>query len=922
LLKKKEEEETMSLAKPQQPLQTFRGTVKQVTSGDCIVLKSLVVKDGKNLEKTCMLSNISAPRLGRNTRDNQVESDMPYAFEAREFLRKKLMGKEVCFVKETSTQNNVDRGTLYLGKDNTGENINDALVSAGLVEVRRSNKGGEEESRLIALEEEAKSHSLGKWSKTEPESDHVRDVKYTLDNPTHFVDSFKQKAQEAIIEYVRDGSTLRVLLLPSYHNVTVQLSGIKCPSFKRETDGSETAEPFADEAKSFVETRLLHRDVKVVLEGVANAANGILLGTVHHPNGNMSELLLREGLARCVDWSMGRVTGGAEKYRAAEKEAKSGLAKIWTNYTPSAIMATDAKTFAGKVVEVLNGDGMVVKQSDGSFKKIYLSSIRPPRAADFPTLAERKDKKNVALYDVPYLFEAREFLRKKLIGKKVNCLCDYVQPTQDNYPEKVCCSVMLGETNVAEALVTAGLAKVIRYKQDNDQRSSHYDELLSAESRAEKKGCGIHSTKDLPLLKIADINGDPNKAKQFLPFLQRAGKIDALVEFVSSGSRFKLYLPKETCLCTFLLSGIDCPRLGRPAMGNTPAQASDEFAEEAFLFSKAHCLQHEVKIEVEGIDKGGNFIGQLVTDDGINLSVGLVEAGLASVSRYTPSNQGFLNQLNAAEHNAKQKKTNKWKNYVEEKVVTEEEALKSEPQERTVNQKKIVITEVTSDLHFYGQLIENGPKLEQLSNQLRSELDARPPVPGAYTPKKNDLCVAKFSVDNEWYRAKVQSVSSTTATNIATVLFIDYGNSEQIPASKLAQMPAGFESLPAQAGEYQLALVQTGPDEDDLEASCDRFKRMVFADGEQAEFTINTEYKLGSVEFVTLSDLNKNDLGKKLVQDGYVSVDRARREKRLQKMLTDYLKSLSNAKQAHKVMWRYGDKEQDDAAEFGISVRK
>jgi hypothetical protein len=33
----------------------------------------------------------------------------------------------------------------------------------------------------------------------------------------------------------------------------------------------------------------------------------------------MSEFLLGEGLAKCVDWSMGRVTGGAEKYRAAER---------------------------------------------------------------------------------------------------------------------------------------------------------------------------------------------------------------------------------------------------------------------------------------------------------------------------------------------------------------------------------------------------------------------------------------------------------------------------------------------------------------------------------------------------------------------------------------------------------------------------
>lgn len=58
---------------------------------------------------------------------------------------------------------------------------------------------------------------------------------------------------------------------------------MKCPGFKREIDNTETPEPFAEEAKQFVETRLLQRDVKVVLEGVANQSNGILLGTILHP---------------------------------------------------------------------------------------------------------------------------------------------------------------------------------------------------------------------------------------------------------------------------------------------------------------------------------------------------------------------------------------------------------------------------------------------------------------------------------------------------------------------------------------------------------------------------------------------------------------------------------------------------------------
>ena len=46
-------------------------------------------------------------------------------------------------------------------------------------------------------------------------------------------------------------------------------------------EGDRTvAEPYADEAKFFSEAKLLHRDVKIILEGTSNQN---LLGTVLHP---------------------------------------------------------------------------------------------------------------------------------------------------------------------------------------------------------------------------------------------------------------------------------------------------------------------------------------------------------------------------------------------------------------------------------------------------------------------------------------------------------------------------------------------------------------------------------------------------------------------------------------------------------------
>ncbi|KAJ3611959.1 hypothetical protein NHX12_020238, partial [Muraenolepis orangiensis] len=169
--------------------------------------------------------------------------------------------------------------------------------------------------------------------------------------------------------------------------------------------------------------------------------------------------------------------------------------------------------------------------------------------------------------------------------------------------------------NIAEALVSKGLATIIRYRQDDDQRSSHYDELLAAEARllhllpfhvylwlllvlswAIKNGKGLHSKKEVPIHRVADISGETQKAKQFLPFLQRAGRSEAVVEYVFSGSRLKLYMPKETCLITFLLAGIDCPRGSR----NTPGgmQTADPFSNEAMLFTKELVLQREEKLRL------------------------------------------------------------------------------------------------------------------------------------------------------------------------------------------------------------------------------------------------------------------------------------------------------------------------------------
>ncbi|KAK8384015.1 hypothetical protein O3P69_016033 [Scylla paramamosain] len=885
-----------------QPTTVCRGIVKQVLSGDAVIVRGQP-KGGPPPERQINFSNVVAPRTARRATNNAPETvDEPYGWESREFLRKKVIGKEVLFTVETKTSTGREYGAIYLGKDvASGENLTETMVSEGLVSVRRESIRGE--SRLVELEEAARSQGKGKWAGSDAE--HVRQVKWTCENMRAFVDKAKGRPFDAVIEHVRDGSTVRCFLLPDFHYITLMISGIRCPMNKLDSEGKVdkgNSEPFADEARFFTESRLLQRDVQVILE---TFNNNNFVGSIVHKKGNIAEALLREGFARCVDWSIATVTGGPEKLRAAERVAKEKQLRLWQDYKPSSLsLAEKDKEFTGKVVEVVNGDALVVKRQDGTNKKIFLSSIRPPRQGE--TDAPRPPGKNFRpLYDIPWLFEAREFLRKKLIGQKVQCSVDYIQPAQNNFPEKTCCTVRIGDVNVAEAMVSKGFATVIRYRQDDDQRASCYDDLLSAEAKASKSSKGLHNKKETPIHRVADLSSDVNKAKGFLPFLQRAGRTEAVVEFVASGSRVRLFIPRETCLITFLLAGISCPRPTRPAPGGVGGTITGEpYGEDAHAFTKNLVMQREVEIEVDSMDKGGNFIGWLHVE-GKNLSVLLVEEGLSTV-HFTAELSKFYQQLTSAQESAKSKNLNYWSTYVEEE---KDEKPEDQVGERKVDYKPLLITAVTREGALFGQYCSDGPALEQLMDKLRSEFASKPPLGGAYTPKKGDLCAAQF-VDGQWYRAKVERV---TGQNVS-VRYVDYGNREVTQATKCASLPAGFSSQPHYAHELRLALVKFSKDEDYVEDAL----AALMAEVEGREVQANREYRANGVDYVSLQRVdNKADVAEVLLGQGLLLIDE-RKDKRFLSMLTTYRAAQESARRKHLNVWQYGDVTEDDAHEFGM----
>ncbi|KAJ8783025.1 hypothetical protein J1605_009633 [Eschrichtius robustus] len=348
----------------------------------------------------------------------------------------------------------------------------------------------------------------------------------------------------------------------------------------------------------------------------------------------------------------------------------------------------------------------------------------------------------------------------------------------------------------------------------------------------------------------------------------------------------------------------------------------------------------QVEVEVEGMDKAGNFIGWLHID-GANLSVLLVEHALSKV-HFTAERSSYYKSLLSAEEAAKQKKEKVWAHYEEQPV--EEVTPVLEEKERSASYKPVFVTEITDDLHFYVQDVETGTQLEKLMENMRNDIASHPPVEGSYAPRRGEFCIAKF-VDGEWYRARVEKVESPAKVH---VFYIDYGNREILPSSRLGTLPPAFSTrvLPAQATEYAFAFIQVPQDTPlksvnrtwgphgswlALASHADRGVSLlqedartdavdsVVRDIQNTQCLLNVEHLSAGCPHVTLQFADsKGDVGLGLVKEGLVMVE-VRKEKQFQKVITEYLNAQESAKSARLNLWRYGDFRADDADEFGYS---
>jgi len=374
----------------------------------------------------------------------------------------------------------------------------------------------------------------------------------------------------------------------------------------------------------------------------------------------------------------------------------------------------------------------------------------------------------------------------------------------------------------------------------------------------------------------------------------------AVVEFVVNGSRLKLFFPKESCMVWFALAGIRCPSISRKE-----GEPSEPFGDEAALFTRRSCLHHEVDIEIEAQDKGGTFIGTMWINKK-SLAVTLLEEGLATLHEFSASKSSHFVELRDAEQKAIASKKKIYQNWTEKKDEEDEEIPPA-----NVEYIELLVTEVLDGKRFYAQFISDSiGDLENMMKDLNITLSdaenrhqASPGI-GAY-------CCAQYGEDDAWYRALVREITSEGNYN---VLYIDFGNNEIVPPSRIVAIDSKFLQLKPQASLCALAYVKVPePGIDDFGYDAARWLKEALL-GQKMTATI--ERRVADTYQVVLyeSGNDRTSINAELVRAGLARVEK-RTEAHLQTIMTSLDESQEQAKEAKIFLWCYGDTYNSDDEE-------
>ena len=472
----------------------------------------------------------------------------------------------------------------------------------------------------------------------------------------------------------------------------------------------------------------------------------------------------------------------------------------------------------------------------------------------------------------------------------------------------------------------SGRTSIVIFKltECTEDRSPAYDDLLAAEAAAQAEQRGIWSPKPPAAKNYQDYSETLQKAKIQSSVLQRQKRIPAIVDYVKGGSRFTILIPRENAKLTFVLSGIRAPRSARNAN-----EKSEPFGQEAHDFANRRCMQRDVEIDVEAIDKVGGFIGTLYLNRE-NFAKLLLEEGLASVHTYSAEQSGNANELFAAEDRAKAAKKGMWHDYdptitdgLEDLSLAEPATNGADAAPEKKDYRDVLVTHIDPlTMHLKVQMIGTSASgaltglMSVFASHHRSPPSSEKSLPGP--PKAGDYVSARFSEDGEWYRARIRR--NDRDAKKADVLFIDYGNSETLPWSELRPLNPttfGLQKLKAQAIDAGLSYLQFPTSKEYVDDAV-RFLQDL-TDAKQLVASVDFEEKDGGL-WITLFDAGREggedeSINAEIVSEGCAMVSRKLKNWEVRRGQARVLERLrkreQSAKEEKRGMWEYGDISED-----------
>ena len=726
---------------------------------------------------------------------------------------------------------------------------------------------------MLASQTRAQELKIGIWQEASGELEKPEKL-----NTMQMYEKFKDTPVPAIIEYVRDANSYTVILKETRHKITLRIAGAAAPRMpsRSKLEAGELPEPGAVESKYFVERHLLNRTVTVTITAPGEAnRQGEFYGSVEFAGRSLSSQLIRNGYAKLVEWNA--PAKELEQLKALQREAMSQKIRIWKHI--EAIEAAGKRVqWTGRVREVRDGSSIIIQDSvTGEDKFVILSNVKVPRMTNSETQ--------------PFAYEARELIRKRVLGKKVSVVLDYSRNERDY------CTVSLeNKDSIAVLLVDAGLANVTSY--DDNEKSSAYQELTIAENRARGKGKNLWSkSKAAPIYRVTDTTlrsteaekkQSKQKAKQFFGALQRAGRVSGIVEYVFNGSRLKISIPSENCVISFGLEALRTPTKSE----------NEELCKEVheFVYDK---LQHrDVELIVDSSDQAGNFFGSLFINS-VNFGVTLLEMGYARVNQSNVDYTNYAPEYKAAEEAAKQKGARIWANYTEAKEQTES----STPEAKQVRLYKVTVSEVIDGNWFYLQMTDDAKVLDSIMRELNNE--DHPIIPNMPIKRNSTLYAAKMP-DDAWYRVKVAKLEK----NDASVVCVDFGNGITIDKSELRPLSAKLAAAPIQAKECKLAYLQIPNLEEDYG---DEAAEFFYNLAHEKNLLASVEYIENGISYVGIGDGDQL-INLQMVEAGFGIVPRNVRpnDARKQQLVKALSEKENEAKGRRVGRWELGDFRDDE----------